>query len=338
MKIPCLLLGIAALLPARAEMDRASLVQLGGSVVQVEVVRAQGGYSLGSGVVVQPGKVITNCHVTHDAAQISVLRGDTRRRARSQLADTEHDLCLLHVAGLESNVARLGSVRDLKPRQPVTALGYTGGIGLQISPGSVVGLHRLDRSAVIQSSNFFNSGASGGGLFDDAGQLVGILTFRLRGGESHYFSAPAEWVRELLDRHDEGSPVAPLPASALAYWQRDAESQPDFLKVALLERQRRWIELEAVTARWSRFDAGDAEAWFTRGIALSQLERWPAARSALERAVALEPDSGSAWYRLGVVCTSMREFDCARDALAKLGRLDAALAEDLKQLIDKAKA
>ena len=338
MKISCLLLGLAAFVPAHAEMDRAALVQLAGSVVQVEVVRAQGGLSLGSGVVVAAGKVITNCHVTHDAEQISVLRGAARRPVRSQLADTEHDLCLLQVPGLEASVAPLGRARDLKLRQPVTALGYTGGMGLQISPGGVVGLHRLDGSSVIQSSNFFNSGASGGGLFDDAKQLVGILTFRLRGGESHYFSAPAEWVRELLDRHDDGSPVAPLDPSALAYWQRDAETQPDFLKVAMLERQRRWIELEAVTARWSRFDVGDAEAWFTRGIALSQLERWPAARSALERAVALEPESGLAWFRLGAVCTSMRQLECARDALAKLANLDAALAEDLKQLIDKAKA
>ena len=39
---------------SHAEVDRASFISLGASVLKVEVLRAQGGYSLGSGVVVRP--------------------------------------------------------------------------------------------------------------------------------------------------------------------------------------------------------------------------------------------------------------------------------------------
>jgi tetratricopeptide (TPR) repeat protein len=145
-------------------------------------------------------------------------------------------------------------------------------------------------------------------------------------------------VRQLLDRHDAGSPVAPLDASSLAYWQRSAETQPDFLKVAVLEREQRWQELAALASAWSRNDAGDPEAWYILGTASAQLEHWPAAREALERAVALQPGSGPAWYRLGAVCASMKQFDRAGEALATLVMLDPALATDLKQLIDKEKA
>jgi S1-C subfamily serine protease len=42
---------------------------------------------------------------------------------------------------------------------------------------------------VIQTSTAFTSGASGGGLFDEDGRLVGILTYRLRGASGYYFSS-----------------------------------------------------------------------------------------------------------------------------------------------------
>ena len=44
--------------------------------------------------------------------------------------------------------------------QKLTGVGYTGGVELQSSEGDVVALHRLDGAPVIQSTNWFTSGAS----------------------------------------------------------------------------------------------------------------------------------------------------------------------------------
>lgn len=329
----CLSAGLAG--PGHAEMDRASFIGLGASVLKIEVLRAQGGYSLGSGVVVRPDKVVTNCHVTRDAAQIHVLRGGARWRVAAQAIDMERDLCVLHAPGIQASVVKFGSGAALKVGQPVTALGYTGGLGIQNSPGDVVALHRHDAGHVIQSSNWFSSGASGGGLFDEDLRLVGILTYRLRGGAAHYFAAPVDWLQPMLDDGSRYESVKPVAPSLLPYWQKPVALQPNFLRAALLERDSNWTELEALASHWAAADATDAEPWYLRGLALAQLGRLPDARQALERSVHIEHGFSEAWFRLGLVYLRQGHRELAGGARARLEDLKSSLAIKLAQAIDK---
>jgi hypothetical protein len=291
-----LVMWVLAAMPARADVDRAVLLGLGASVLKIEAARVQGGFSLGSGVVVAPQTIVTNCHVTRDALKIGVLHAGVRWPAASQRSDIDHDLCLLQVPGLPASAVALGRADGLKPGQRVTALGYTGGMGMQNSQGEVLALHRFDGSSVIQSSNGFSSGASGGGLFDDELRLVGILTFRLRGGDAHYFAAPAEWLRDMLDvpgrqGYDD---VTPDRSQQPAFWQRPIADQPRFLKAALLERDDRWPELEALALEWARADATDPEPWQLMSVALARMNRLAEAQHALECSLAFEPAATAA--------------------------------------------
>lgn len=286
--------------PAQADIDRSVLLELSASVLKIEVRRVQGGFSLGSGVVVAPEKIVTNCHVTRDAAQINVLRGGVRWVATAQLSDIDRDLCLLRVPKLEARAVALGRADSVAVGQPVAALGFTGGMGMQSSSGEVLALHRFDGGKVIQSSNWFSSGASGGGLFDEKLQLVGILTFRLRGGEAHYFAAPSEWLRAMLDAPAEARfrDVAPETSDRLPYWQRPMGDQPLFLRAALMQRDDRWPELRSLASEWVRTDSDNAEPWYLLGVALSNLNRSAEAREALGCSMAIDPVSASARERL----------------------------------------
>jgi serine protease Do len=300
MKRLFVLLCVLAAMPSWADIDRAVLIGLSASVLKIEALRVQGGFSLGSGVVVAPEKIITNCHVTRDALKVNVLRGGVRWLAEAQRSDIDHDLCLLRVPGLQGRVVALGRSDQLKPGQAVTALGYTGGLGLQNSPGEVLALHRFDGSHVIRSSNWFNSGASGGGLFDEDLRLVGILTFRLRGGEAHYFAAPAEWLVPMLEAPGAAgyNDVAPERSPQVAYWQRPFVEQPRFLKAALLQRDDQWRELESLAVEWARDDASDPEPWVLMGVALAKMDRLPEAQRALDCSLAAGPASSVSGSRL----------------------------------------
>ena len=314
-----------------APLDRAAFVKLGGSVLKIEVVRQQGGYSLGSGVLVAPGRVVTNCHVTRDATSIRVLKYGGRYEVESQAADAEHDLCVLAAPGLEDDVIDLGRAGSLRVGQAVTAVGYTGGIGIQNSEGDVVGLHRLDGSPVIQSTNWFSSGASGGGLFDEDLKLVGILTFRMRGGEAHYFSAPVEWIEPLLSAEARYEPVGPLPATVLPFWQRAPEAQPEFLQAASLAQARRWSDLQDMARRWSEVSNRNPQPWLALGIAAEAQQRSSEAVVSFERAVEIDPSFATGWLRLGLLYARLGMRERAQKIQAILAPLSPGFAAQLAE-------
>lgn len=286
--------GIFGSAPAQAapaaDPDAVTLIKLSTSVLKVEVIRAQGGYSLGSGVVIGADRVVTNCHVTRDARLISVLQDGLRLPAESQRVDAYHDLCVLQVPGIEGKRSvELGRSERLAVGQPVIAIGHTAG-ALQGSGGEVLALHRMDGGRVVQSSNFFSSGASGGGLFDADFKLVGILTFRLRGGKAHYFASPVEWLAASRVDPQAAQPIGPLARGELAFWERPADAQPAFLRAASLEVAGDWRALQPVAADWTQLDANDPEPWYLLGLAFARLGRPRDARLALECSLAIAPD------------------------------------------------
>jgi len=274
-----------------AALDPGTLIRLSTSVLKVEVIRAQGGYSLGSGVVVGTDSVVTNCHVTRDARQIAVLLGGQRLPAQSQRVDAHHDLCLLNVRGVAG--ARAVPLGQAAIGQAVTAVGHTAG-ALQSSVGEVLALHRLDGGRVIQSTNYFNSGASGGGLFDADSRLVGILSFRLRGAAGHYFAMPSEWLARQLRTPGGEQAIGPRTGGELAFWEQPLEAQPFFLRAAVLENDGNWRALQPLAAEWLRHDLSDPEPWYLLGLALDRQDLPGEARHALECSLAIAPDFESA--------------------------------------------
>jgi hypothetical protein len=274
-----------------AALDPRTLIKLSTSVLKVEVIRAQGGYSLGSGVVVGADRVATNCHVTRDAREIAVLQNGLRLPAQSQRVDAYHDLCLLRVRGVEG--ARAVEFAQAAIGQAVTAVGHTAG-ALQSSVGEVLALHRLDGARVIQSSNYFNSGASGGGLFDADSRLVGILSFRLRGATGHFFAMPTEWLARQLRSAGREQAIEPRESGERAFWEQPLEAQPFFLRAAVLENDGNWRALQPLAAEWVRHDMSDPEPWYLLGLALDRQDLAGEARRALECSLAMAPDFESA--------------------------------------------
>ena len=335
MKPRALLLTMALVMCAGAAraVEREQLVALSASVLKIEAQTTRGTIGLGSGVVVAPERVVTNCHVTRDALTVQVLRGGVRWLAETQLALPEHDLCVLRVPGLRADAVKVGSAEGLMPGTPVVGVGYTGGMGLQLIEGTVFRLHQHAGGKVVQSTNFFNSGASGGGLFDESLNLVGILTFRLRGGESHYFAVPIDWVASALNDPSLEMPVRPLTNAPMAFWQRTAQAQPSFLAAAALEQTSQWPALLRLSTAWTQRESDNGEPWYMRGLALERLQRLPEAQASLEEALRQDPSFLAALHRLGLVLIQRGQIDEALSVLARLRPREPALAQDLQRTI-----
>ncbi len=251
-----------------ADPGRSQVLKVAPSLARVEAKKTTGGFAFGTAVAIAPDRVVTNCHVTREAQAIYVVKGGLRWNARAQLADVDHDLCLLWVPGLDARAARLAASADLRVGQPVAAIGYGGATGIQISIGEVAGLHALDGGLVIRSSAAFSGGASGGGLFDDDGRLVGILSFRLPAKGAYFFSIPVEWFRERALGLSRYQPVAPL-GEARSFWERPQAEQPYFMRATTLEAAHNWPELLRLTDAWVEAEPGNPDPQEFRNKALS---------------------------------------------------------------------
>ena len=90
--------------------------------------------------------------------------------------------------------------RDLRVGQRVYAIGAPQGLELTLSDGLISGLRDAAGAQIIQTSAAISPGSSGGGLFDDAGELIGVTTFQTKTGQNLIFAIPVEWIDQLPQR------------------------------------------------------------------------------------------------------------------------------------------
>ncbi len=311
------------------EFDRSVFIRLAGSLVKIAALATDGTLSLGTGVAIAPGRVATNCHVTRNAANITLLRGGLRWRVVGQLADVPHDICLLHAPRLDATPAPVGKVSQLKLGQQVGAIGFEGGVAIQFRPGRVTALHHHDGSCVLRSSTPFTSGASGGGLFNSSGQLVGLLTFRQRGTDGSYYSVPVDWVSVSSNDTAQYTSIAPLNLTLKAFWQHNVDSLPYFMQANSLAVDRKWVALLQLANRWSNIDKTSTEPWIAQGEAYDGLARPDDAIKSYQEALKRNPESSEAWFGLGHVYAKQGDEEKFHLMQKTLGRLNPDLATEL---------
>lgn len=195
------------------------------SVVQIRAYPGPGKMFFGSGVVIGPDQVATNCHVTRLARKVTVSKGPIQFAAISQQADPRRDICLLNAPGVPFPKAEMGTAGQLSVGQTLYFYGYPRGIGIAFSQGHVEALHPFLDSRVIETSADFTLGGSGGGVFDERGKLVGLATFLSSGHAGAYYAIPSDWIMPVASR--ESHKIEPF--SGLTFWE-DVAALPAFLK------------------------------------------------------------------------------------------------------------
>ena len=142
----------------------------------------------GSGFVIsQDGYIVTNYHVIDEASKITVTFVDGKSYDATLVGgDEENDIAVLKVDATGLDTVVIGSSDNLVVGDQVYAIGNPlGELTFSLTGGYVSALDRNvtmsdgRRMNYIQTDTAINSGNSGGPLFDQYGQVVGIVSAKL---------------------------------------------------------------------------------------------------------------------------------------------------------------
>lgn len=254
--VRCLFAVFLALPAGALALEPSDMARLGASVVRIEARDGFGRVNSGSAIVVAPHTLITSCHVVVNARIIDATGATGRYAARLVRAHTARDLCLLDAPGLEAAAINLGATTEKRAGDTISAVGYPAGSALTWSHGKIEGLFPVNGAGrVVQGSAIFNPGASGGGLFDGEGRLIGVLTFKLRASGPYHFAVPVEWLVSLMQ---DDSATATVFADK-PFWQHTDERQPVFLRAASLSADGDCAGLNTLAAQRLARDPKNAE-------------------------------------------------------------------------------
>lgn len=147
----------------------------------------------GSAVAVGAHLLLTNCHVVQGRPVIRLMQDRVIFTATLAAGDFATDRCILRSEGAALvPVAGVRLFNDLVVGERVFAVGAPHSLDRSLSDGLISGLRRDRRKGeVVQTSAAISPGSSGGGLFDDRGNLVGITTFLIGGGQDLDFAIAA---------------------------------------------------------------------------------------------------------------------------------------------------
>jgi serine protease Do len=301
--------------------------KLNAQVLRVQVSLANGGYGLGSAVVIAKDQVVTNCHVVADANNIVVVNNGAPLVVTAIKPDWRHDLCILKVENLDAPIAKIGSSKNLKYEESVFTIGYPHFQAVPSSTyGVVKGLYPMDDSVIIRATSSFGVGASGGGVFDDAGNLVGIITLKSPGGNSYYYNMPVEWVQALMSAPEQ----AISAKSDKPFWASSYDKWPYFMQVVHPYLTEDWSALMQIANKWAQAEPNTAESWFYLATAEYAAKEFDKAEAHLQKVVAMNHQHSQAIYYLGLVAEQTGQHAVALDNVALLDTLDETTATQLK--------
>jgi len=189
------------------------------AIVRIEA----GGDKVGTGFIVdKAGIVATNLHVVAGESAIKVRLLDGTQYQVMQIAgiDAGRDLALLRIrAGKELPVLKLGDSDAMSAGDQIVAIGnplgvfdysVTSGLISQVRPicpkEEVAAEHCNQELTVLQISAAISPGSSGGPLFNQFGEVVGVTTAIITAGQNINLAVPGNYLKQLFTQHATISP------------------------------------------------------------------------------------------------------------------------------------
>src|SRR2546423_7583535 len=145
--------------------------------------------------------IITNEHVVSDNTEVTIAgKLFDKSLARVWYSDRKHDLAFLEAPkNIVLPEIKLGVYESTKDGDVVVAIGHPYGLNYTATQGVISKVDRIrDGVKFIQIDAAINPGNSGGPLVNERGEVIGVNSFIIRGGDNLGFALPVSYLRTAL--------------------------------------------------------------------------------------------------------------------------------------------
>ena len=321
--------------PARAQNELPDLVRrIKPSAVAIETFDARGEkLSRGSGFFIDKDRVVTNRHVIDGAYRAEVhLNSGNSFQVKSVIAiDAEGDVALLRVDA-PPNLVRPLSLDRATPQEgeSIVVIGNPFGLEGSVTNGIVSAVRDIPGfGRIIQITAPISPGSSGSPVVNMQGQVIGVATLQITGGQSVNFAIPSERIAQ-LDRNSQSDNWQQISlgelvlttsrnkrAKAVEYF-RDGLSflSKDDCQSALPYFQKA-----------TDSDGAYGEAWAQAGFCNEKLGRHAEAVEASKKAVAIRP-SAESYFNIGLANYYLKNYRDSEAAYRQAIKIDPYNAAD----------
>jgi Trypsin-like peptidase domain len=174
-----------------------------GAIVTIITAANDKPIAQGTGFLVSAdGVIVTNYHVI-ETGNVAIVKfpDDTAFPVDGVLAaDKVRDLAIIKIHGKTFRTLALGDSDDIQVGEEVVAIGNPLSLESTVSNGIISGVRTSKEQGgkFLQTTAPISPGSSGGPLFNMSGEVVGINTMYLEGGENLNFAIPVNDAKLLL--------------------------------------------------------------------------------------------------------------------------------------------
>ncbi|MEO7922878.1 MAG: trypsin-like peptidase domain-containing protein [Chitinophagaceae bacterium] len=145
--------------------------------------------------------IVTNDHVVADTTEVTIAgKAFDKALTRVWYTDRKHDLAFLEAPkNIELPEVLLGRYEQMKDGDAVVAIGHPYGLNYTATQGVISKVDRIREGLkFIQIDAAINPGNSGGPLVNMNGEVIGVNSFIIKGGDNLGFALPVNYLREAL--------------------------------------------------------------------------------------------------------------------------------------------
>jgi hypothetical protein len=149
-------------------------------------------------------------------AQVRLSTGETLKVEGVIEVDTDHDIALIRIAGFQLPTAQLGNADSIQVGQRLFAIGAPVGLETTVTDGLLSAIRMEGGRKLLQISIPVSHGSSGGPVFTEDGNVVGLVVsgYRADVAENLNFAVPINYVRGKLALAAQKTPI-PLAQAAI---------------------------------------------------------------------------------------------------------------------------